>query len=87
MRAAGFAGFADARRQVQACLRGGDPGYGPRAEALREIGEDRLIEALAEAAQSNARKAFAPSLRDEIEHMAAELLAARSVHCIGVRMA
>lgn len=84
--AAGFTGFAEARKMAQECLRISYQGYKPRVDALQGISQTKLLETLSDAAQRNARKAFADPLRAEIEKLAEVLLAARRVHCIGVRM-
>lgn len=87
MMAAGFSGFAQARKQVQDCLRLGYQGYKPRVDALQGLSQSRLMDSLSDAAQRNARKVFADALRQEIETLADALLEARRVHCVGVRMA
>lgn len=87
VKAAGFAGFAEARRMVQDALRQADQGFGARVDALQSLGRDSLLQALATASQDNARRAFAPQLTAAIEETVPHLVAARHVHCIGVRMA
>jgi len=87
MKAAGYAGYAEAQRAVQETLRPSEPGYNARAGAVRMIGSSSLLQALADAAQSNARRAFDASTLAEIEAIVPDLIAARRVHCIGVRMA
>ncbi|MEE4317205.1 MAG: MurR/RpiR family transcriptional regulator [Erythrobacter sp.] len=86
-KAAGFSGFAEARKIVQLALKQENHGYVARADALRQTGSGRLLEAMAQAAQSNTRQVFSPALTATIEEIVPHLLSARQVHCIGVRMA
>lgn len=87
IKAAGFSGFAQARREVQNALRQADQGYGTRADALQHIQFDTLIESMAAAAQMNVRKVFEAPMIAQMDAIVPELVAARHVHCIGVRMA
>jgi DNA-binding MurR/RpiR family transcriptional regulator len=87
VKAAGFSGFSEARKSVQQALREADQGYVSRADALQQFGHDTLPQALSEAAQSNLRKAFAPAMLATIEEIVPQLISARRVHCVGVRMA
>jgi len=87
VKAAGFPSFSVARKTVQQALREADQGYVARADALQEFGQDTLTRALLEAAQSNLRKAFSPTLLATIEEVVSQLISARRVHCVGVRMA
>jgi len=87
VKAAGFSGFSAARKAVQQALREADQGYVSRADALQKFGQDTLPRALSAAAQSNLRKAFAPAMLASIEEIVPQLISARRVHCIGVRMA
>lgn len=85
IKAAGFSGYAAARRTVQDVLRHADQGYVGRADALQQIGQDSLLSAMAAAAQNNARRVFSPALCRAMEEIVPDLLAARRVHSIGVR--
>jgi DNA-binding MurR/RpiR family transcriptional regulator len=90
MKAAGYAGYAEAQKAVQDEFRQSAPGYNgynARADAAARIGALSLVQEMAEAAGSNTRRAFDPALVAEIEALVPELIAARRVHCIGVRMA
>jgi DNA-binding MurR/RpiR family transcriptional regulator len=87
IKAAGFTGFAQARRDVQNALRQAELGYGFRAGALQKIHHDSLIEAMATAAQVNTQRVFAPPMIEQMDVIVRALVAARHVHCIGVRMA
>lgn len=87
VRAAGFGGYAEARESVRNLLRLDYQGYRPRVEALRDIGGNRLLDVLQQAAGQNVDRVFSSPLRAEIEALAPDLLAARRVFCVGVRMA
>lgn len=87
VKAAGFSGFAEARRMVQDALRQADQGYGSRADAVQHLDRHALLQALSTASQDNARRALSPPLAAAIEETVPHLLAARHVHCIGVRVA
>ena len=86
MKAAGFPSFAVARRVVQQALRQPQQGYAARAGALRDQPSDHLLAELSDAAHANASKAFSPHNADALQALVPHLLAARRVHCIGVRM-
>lgn len=86
-KAAGFSSFSAARKAVQQALRDADQGYVSRADALQQFGQGTLPRALSEAAQSNLRKAFSPSMIASIEEIVPQLISARRVYCVGVRMA
>ena len=87
IKAAGFPGFAAARRSVQQALRRGDQDYVARVDALQQIAPASLRPELSEAALRNVRRVHSRPLWDRIEAIAPQLVAARRVHCIGVRMA
>lgn len=87
VKALGFGGYAEARRAVQQVLRQADPGYASRADALTRYLDDSLVQALGEAAQTNARRAFSPPMIAAMEEIVPHLVAARRLHCIGVRSA
>ncbi len=87
MKAAGFEGYAQARRAVQDALRQPGLGYSGRAGALQDIAQQSLHQALQDAALANTQKALAPTLWAQLEQIVPDMLSARRVHCIGVRMA
>lgn len=86
VKAAGFGGYAEARRTAQQALRRGDGGYAGRAGALSAQTPPDLQRDLAQAARQNAERAFGPALTAAVAELVPHLLAARRVHCIGVRM-
>lgn len=87
MKAAGYDGYAQARRSVQDALRQPSLGYSGRADALQNIAQQSLHQELQDAAKANTQKAFSPALWAQLEQIVPHLLSARRVHCIGVRMA
>lgn len=82
----GYASYDEARSVMQQALRRRQLGYADRAKALSDVTSDRLAEDLHSSARANVDEVFDPSLRDEIIACVQPLLAARQVHCIGVRM-
>lgn len=87
MKALGFPGFSAAQALVRDALRQSDRGYVDRADALRQIGQDSILAAMSAAAHANARRVFSPALCKAMEEVVPHLVAARQVHCIGVRVA
>jgi DNA-binding MurR/RpiR family transcriptional regulator len=83
--ALGFAGFEDCRRAFQSALRRRGDLHGARAARLSEQTEDARIERLKSSAHGNLGALFAPDNVARIAEAAALLLAARRIHCIGVR--
>lgn len=86
VKAAGFDSFAATRKAVQQSFRGMDRGYVARAGALARHSPGALVRELRDAALVNAEAAFDPALCAAMEAVVPHLLAARRVHCIGVRM-
>ena len=87
IKAAGFPGFTAARKAVQQALRRVDQDYVSRVDALQQIGPGSLQPEMSEAALRNVRRVYAAPVWDRLQSIAPELVAARRVHCIGVRMA
>ncbi|MFN3824306.1 MAG: MurR/RpiR family transcriptional regulator [Pseudorhodobacter sp.] len=86
MKAAGYDSFAKTRKAVQQALREADRGYVARAGALAKQSSGALLGELAGAARSNAEAVFDAALGAAMEEIVPHLLAARRIHCIGVRM-
>lgn len=85
--ALGFSGFEQARGAMQQVLRGGASGYAARAAALSHRPPERLMAELRAAAEENIADVFAPRSLAALAEIVPHLLAARQVHCIGVRTA
>lgn len=84
-RALGFAGFDECRQAFQGAVRQGSGLYASRAERLRGAGGGALLDMVRDAAHANTDALFSESNRARIEAAADLMLAARRIHCVGVR--
>lgn len=83
--ALGYSGYDECRRGFQAALRRVEGLYGSRAARLSVRGEAALADDLCEAAKANLSAVFTEANAREVRAAAERLLAARRIHCIGVR--
>lgn len=84
-RALGFEGFDACRLAFQQALRGGDESYADRAARLRDTEKGALFGALSAATHANLDALFDADMIEKLDAAAGMLLAARQVHCVGVR--
>ncbi|MFN3937281.1 MAG: MurR/RpiR family transcriptional regulator [Gemmobacter sp.] len=84
-RALGFQGFDACRSAAQAALRRQPPDYGARSAALVGRSDTELLDELRAAARANVEAVFSPGHGAALVRVVPALLAARRIHCIGVR--
>ncbi|WP_068111945.1 MurR/RpiR family transcriptional regulator [Tropicimonas marinistellae] len=83
--ALGFKGFEQCRAVFQAALRDSVPSYGRRAANLRTNGADNLTTRIRDSAVANTQALYSDDMIARMDRAVTLLLAARAIHCIGVR--
>ena len=81
----GFDGYDSCRAAFQALVRQNTQNYAQRAAALTGTHEQEVFSQIHAAYRANTEQLFSPALAPEIAAVARCLIAARNVHCIGVR--